>query len=90
MVYMLQVKKDRLEEVRNQLKKYAKDNNYNNPMANMLKAERDSLKKQIKEIESCRSWLIASRIVIIHLLMYSTEENDNFQSKFLITQKIHI
>lgn len=55
MVYMLQVKKDRLEEVRNQLKKYAKDNNYNNPMANMLKAERDSLKKQIKEIESCRS-----------------------------------
>ena len=47
---MLEVKKERLQEVRIQLKKYLKFQ-YNCAAANMLKAERDKLKAEIKEME---------------------------------------
>lgn len=50
---MLEVKKERLQEVRMQLKKYL-TKQYNCAAANMLKAERDKLKVEIKEIEARR------------------------------------
>ena len=49
----LEVKKERLQEVRLQLKKYLKGQ-YNCLEANMLKAERDRLKAEVKEMESRR------------------------------------
>ena len=59
-VNMLEIKKERLDEVRKQLKKYLKFQ-YNCAAANMLKAERDKLKVEIKEIEARREDKIASR-----------------------------
>ena len=53
MLDMLEVKKERLQEVRMQLKKYLKFQ-YNCAAANMLKAERDRLKAEVKEMESRR------------------------------------
>lgn len=53
MIDMLEVKKERLQEVRMQLRKYLKGQ-YNCATANMLKAERDKLKAEVKEIESRR------------------------------------
>ena len=50
MLDMLEVKKERLQEVRMQLKKYLKFQ-YNCAAANMLKAERDKLKAEVKEME---------------------------------------
>ena len=47
---VLELKKERLDEVRKQLKKYLQFQ-YNCAAANMLKAERDKLKVEIKEIE---------------------------------------
>ena len=54
MINLLEVKKERLQEVRLQLKKYLKGQ-YNCLEANMLKAERDKLKIEIKNIEACRN-----------------------------------
>ena len=51
---VLELKKERLDEVRKQLKKYLKFQ-YNCAAANMLKAERDKLKIEIKNIEACRN-----------------------------------
>ena len=51
---VLELKKERLDEVRKQLKKYLKFQ-YNCTAANMLKAERDKLKIEIKNIEACRN-----------------------------------
>ena len=51
---VLELKKERLDEVRKQLKKYLKFQ-YNCAAANMLKAERDKLKVEIKNIEACRN-----------------------------------
>ena len=53
MIDLLEVKKERLQEVRMQLRNYLKCQ-YNCAAANMLKAERDKLKAEIKEIESRR------------------------------------
>ena len=53
MINLLEVKKERLQEVRLQLKKYLKGQ-YNCLEANMLKAERDRLKAEVKEMESRR------------------------------------
>ena len=53
MIDLLEVKKERLQEVRIQLRKYLKGQ-YNCAAANMLKAERDKLKAEVKEIEDCR------------------------------------
>ena len=53
MIDLLEVKKERLQEVRMQLRKYLKFQ-YNCAAANMLKAERDKLKAEIKKIESSR------------------------------------
>ena len=53
MIDMLEAKKERLQEVRMQLKKYLKFQ-YNCTAANMLKAERDKLKAEVKEMESRR------------------------------------
>ena len=53
MIDLLEVKKERLQEVRMQLRKYLKGQ-YNCLVTNMLKAERDKLKAEIKEIESHR------------------------------------
>ena len=53
MIDMLEVKKERLQEVRMQLKKYLKFQ-YNCAAANMLKAERDKLKAEVKEMETRR------------------------------------
>ena len=53
MIDMLEVKKERLQEVRMQLRKYLKGQ-YNCTAANMLKAERDRLKAEVKEMESRR------------------------------------
>ena len=50
----LEVKKERLQEIRMQLKKYLKFQ-YNCTEANMLKTERDKLKAEIKNIEACRN-----------------------------------
>ena len=50
---VLELKKERLDEVRKQLKKYLKFQ-YNCTAANMLKAERDKLKAEIKKIEASR------------------------------------
>ena len=50
----LEVKKERLQEIRLQLRKYLKFQ-YNCTAANMLKAERDKLKIEIKNIEACRN-----------------------------------
>ena len=47
---MLEVKKERLQEVRLQLRKHLKGQ-YNCAAANMLKAERDKLKAEVKEME---------------------------------------
>ena len=60
MIDLLEVKKERLQEVRMQLKKYLKFQ-YNCATANMLKAERDRLKVEIKEIEARREKKLASR-----------------------------
>ena len=60
MIDLLEVKKERLQEVRMQLKKYLKGQ-YNCASANMLKAERDKLKAEVKEIESRREEKIACR-----------------------------
>ena len=49
----LEVKKERLLEIRMQLKKYLKFQ-YNCTEANMLKTERDKLKAEIKKIEASR------------------------------------
>ena len=57
---MLEVKKERLQEVRMQLKKYL-TGQYNCAAANMLKAERDKLKVEIKEIEARREKELASK-----------------------------
>ena len=54
MINLLEVKKERLQEVRLQLKKYLKGQ-YNCLEANMLKAKRDKLKVEIKNIEACRN-----------------------------------
>ena len=51
---VLELKKERLDEVRKQLKKYLKFQ-YNCTAANMLKTERDKLKVEIKNIEACRN-----------------------------------
>ena len=59
MIDMLEVKKERLQEVRMQLKKYL-TKQYNCAAANMLKAERDKLKVEIKEIEACREKKLSS------------------------------
>ena len=59
MIDLLEVKKERLQEVRMQLKKYLKGQ-YNCVAANMLKAERDKLKVEIKEIEARREKKLAS------------------------------
>ena len=59
MINLLEVKKERLQEVRMQLKKYLKFQ-YNYAAANMLKAERDKLKVEIKEIEACREKKLVS------------------------------
>ena len=53
MIDLLEVKKERLQEVRKQLKKYLKFQ-YNCAAANMLKAERGKLKAEIKKIEASR------------------------------------
>ena len=53
MLDLLEVKKERLQEVRMQLRKYLKGQ-YNCTAANMLKAERDRLKAEVKEMESRR------------------------------------
>ena len=53
MINLLEVKKERLQEVRLQLKKYLKGQ-YNCLEANMLKTERDKLKAEIKKIEASR------------------------------------
>ena len=53
LINALEVKKERLQEVRLQLKKYLKGQ-YNCLEANMLKAERDRLKAEVKEMESRR------------------------------------
>ena len=53
MINLLEVKKERLQEVRMQLKKYLKFQ-YNCTAANMLKTERDKLKAEIKKIEASR------------------------------------
>ena len=58
-VDMLEIKKERLEEVRKQLKRYL-TGQYNCAAANMLKAERDKLKVEIKEIEARREKKLAS------------------------------
>ena len=50
----LEVKKERLQEIRLQLRKYLKKQ-YNCTEANMLKTERDKLKAEIKNIEACRN-----------------------------------
>ena len=55
----LEVKKERLQEVRLQLKKYIKGQ-YNCLEANMLKAERDKLKAEIKKIEAYREMKASS------------------------------
>ena len=60
MINLLEVKKERLQEVRMQLKKYLKFQ-YNCAAANMLKAERDKLKAEVKEMETRREEKIASR-----------------------------
>ena len=60
MIDLLEVKKERLQEVRMQLKKYLKFQ-YNCAAANMLKAERDKLKAEVKGMESRREEKIASR-----------------------------
>ena len=54
LIDVLELKKERLDEVRKQLKKYLKFQ-YNCKAANMLKAERDKLKIEIKNIEACRN-----------------------------------
>lgn len=59
MIDLLEVKKERLQEVRMQLKKYLKFQ-YNCAAANMLKAERDKLKVEIKEIEARREKKLVS------------------------------
>ena len=53
MIDLLEVKKERLQEVRMQLRKYLKGAD-NCETANMLKAERDKLKAEIKKIEASR------------------------------------
>ena len=53
MINLLEVKKERLQEIRLQLRKYLKGQ-YNCLEANMLKAERDRLKAEVKEMESRR------------------------------------
>ena len=58
MLDMLEVKKERLQEVRMQLRKYLKGQ-YNCATANMLKAERDKLKAEVKEMETRREEKIA-------------------------------
>ena len=60
MIDLLEVKKERLQEVRMQLRKYLKGQ-YNCAAANMLKAERDKLKAEVKEMEARREDKIASR-----------------------------
>ena len=60
MIDLLEVKKERLQEVRMQLRKYLKGQ-YNCAAANMLKAERDKLKAEVKEMEARREAKIASR-----------------------------
>ena len=58
-VDMLEIKKERLEEVRKQLKRYL-TGQYNCAAANMLKAERDKLKVEIKEMEARREKKLVS------------------------------
>ena len=53
MINLLEVKKERLQEIRLQLRKYLKGQ-YNCLEANMLKAERDRLKAEVKEMEPRR------------------------------------
>ena len=60
MIDLLEVKKERLQEVRLQLRKYLKFQ-YNCATANMLKAERDKLKAEVKEMEIRREEKIACR-----------------------------
>ena len=50
MINLIEEKKERLQEVRIQLRKYLKFQ-YNCAAANMLKAERDKLKAEVKEME---------------------------------------
>ena len=53
MMDLLEVKKECLQEIRMKLRKYLKGQ-YNCLEANMLKAERDRLKAEVKEMESRR------------------------------------
>ena len=74
MLDMLEVKKERLQEVRMQLKKYLKGQ-YNCAAANMLKAERDKLKAEVKEMElrretkACREKSIGDSIEESKIIM---------------------
>lgn len=60
MIDLLEIKKERLQEVRLQLRKYLKCQ-YNCATANMLKAERDKLKAEVKEMDTRREDKIACR-----------------------------
>ena len=53
MMDLLEVKKECLQEIRMKLRKYLKGQ-YNCLEANILKAERDRLKAEVKEMESRR------------------------------------
>ena len=52
---MLEVKKDRLKEVRAQLKKKYLTGDYLDEQSKQLRIERESLKEEIKDIESRRN-----------------------------------
>jgi len=52
---MLEVKKDRLKEVRVQLKKKHLAGNYQDEESKQLRIERETLKEEIKDMESRRS-----------------------------------
>ena len=53
MVDVLEVKKDRLQEIKRQTVKYAKRKNWG--MVNLLRREERQLKKNIKQIEAIRN-----------------------------------
>ena len=53
MVDVLEVKKDRLQEIKRQTVKYAKRENWG--MVNLLRREEKQLKENIKQIEAIRN-----------------------------------
>ena len=53
MVDLLEVKKDRLQEIKRQTVKYAKRKNWS--MVNLLRREEKQLKENIKQIEAIRN-----------------------------------